>query len=71
MAGQEISNACMHFIGRLKRREVQGSFVVALETALILRQSISQMRWQSAEQLIAQIKEIGRPLAQAQPNGGL
>ncbi|KAI8079091.1 uncharacterized protein B0P05DRAFT_542286 [Gilbertella persicaria] len=56
------------FIQKLKRRQVVGSFFVARETAIILRQVVSTTRWRDANELIDVITRIGSNLASAQPN---
>ncbi|KAJ1928286.1 GCD complex subunit gcd7 [Tieghemiomyces parasiticus] len=54
-------------VAKLKRRQITGSFPIALETAALLRQIVSVSRWSNAAELIAKIKLEGRRLASAQP----
>ncbi|KAG0170174.1 Translation initiation factor eIF-2B subunit beta [Apophysomyces sp. BC1034] len=56
-----------NFISRLKRRQVIGSYEVAEETAIILRQAVSTTRWKDVDILLDMITEIGGRLAAAQP----
>jgi len=55
------------FISRLKRRQIVGSYEVAKETAIILRQVVSTTRWSDATVLIQIIKDLGSRLSAAQP----
>ncbi|CAO3664168.1 unnamed protein product [Umbelopsis vinacea] len=55
------------FISRLKRRQIVGSYEVAKETAIILRQVVSTTRWSDASALVQIITDLGRRLAAAQP----
>ncbi|KAG2227197.1 hypothetical protein INT45_008441 [Circinella minor] len=56
-----------NFITRLKRRQVIGSYEVAKETAVILRQAVSMSKWRDADALIDIIRDLGGRLASAQP----
>ncbi|KAF7729023.1 Translation initiation factor eIF-2B subunit beta [Apophysomyces ossiformis] len=56
-----------NFISRLKRRQVIGSYEVAKETAVLLRQAVSTTRWRDVETLLDLITELGGRLAAAQP----
>ncbi|KAI8149260.1 hypothetical protein BJV82DRAFT_587307 [Fennellomyces sp. T-0311] len=56
-----------NFITRLKRRQVIGSYEVAKETAVILRQAVSMSKWRDADALIDIIRDLGGRLAAAQP----
>ncbi|KAK4510559.1 uncharacterized protein ATC70_004990 [Mucor velutinosus] len=55
------------FILRLKTREIIGSYEVAKETAIILRQAVSTTRWYNVDLLIEFITELGSRLVAAQP----
>ncbi|KAG2178078.1 hypothetical protein INT43_003331 [Umbelopsis isabellina] len=55
------------FISRLKRRQIVGSYEVAKETAIILRQVVSTTRWSDASVLVHVITDLGRRLVAAQP----
>lgn len=52
---------------RLRRRQVVGSRVSAIETILVLRQVLSKARFNSFDQLIAIIRAVGKRLLEAQP----
>eukprot|EP01118_Nematostelium_gracile_P016102 TRINITY_DN6594_c0_g1_i1.p1 TRINITY_DN6594_c0_g1~~TRINITY_DN6594_c0_g1_i1.p1 ORF type:complete len:344 (+),score=96.05 TRINITY_DN6594_c0_g1_i1:106-1137(+) len=54
-------------ITSLKRRQIEGSFNVAKETAEIMRMLISKLRFNNLNEVIASIKEVGRRLVAAQP----
>ncbi|KAL7313218.1 GCD complex subunit gcd7 [Mucor circinelloides] len=56
------------FIQKLKRRQIVGSFFVAKETAIILRQVVSISRWRDAHVLIDIVTQVGIRLTSAQPN---
>ncbi|CEP17817.1 hypothetical protein [Parasitella parasitica] len=56
------------FVHKLKRRQIVGSFFVAKETAIILRQVVSISRWRDAHVLIDIVTQVGIRLASAQPN---
>lgn len=63
----EINVIIDTFIARLKRRHIQGSYAIALETLQILKRFISAARWNHVNELIAQIRELGNRLEKAQP----
>lgn len=52
---------------RLRRRKIQGSQAVALETALLLRHVVSTFKWSHIDQLLVHLKRVGRRLVAAQP----
>ncbi|CAO0793987.1 unnamed protein product [Mucor circinelloides] len=56
-----------NFILRLKTRQIIGSYEVAKETAIILRQAVSTTRWYNVDLLIESITELGSRLVAAQP----
>ncbi|CAB52277.1 translation initiation factor eIF2B beta subunit [Schizosaccharomyces pombe] len=59
--------AVSSLIADLKSRKVQGPFAVAVETALVMRQVISQTRWSTVDQLIDTVRAVGSTLVKAQP----
>ncbi|CCH41722.1 Methylthioribose-1-phosphate isomerase [Wickerhamomyces ciferrii] len=52
---------------KLKRRQISGSYFVALETCQLLMRVISAARWNNTNQLIEQIRQLGKTLINAQP----
>ncbi|KAJ3123235.1 Translation initiation factor eIF-2B subunit beta [Nowakowskiella sp. JEL0407] len=50
---------------RIRRLHVSGSYAVALETLLLLRNYITSTRWKGAGSLLADVREIGRHLVSA------
>ncbi|ORY87690.1 translation initiation factor eIF-2B subunit beta [Protomyces lactucae-debilis] len=54
-------------VARLRRRQLVGSYAVASETALLLRQVVSTFRWQHIDQLIDHVRDVGSRLVTAQP----
>jgi translation initiation factor 2B subunit (eIF-2B alpha/beta/delta family) len=50
-------------------RQIVGSYEVAKETAIILRQVVSTTRWSDASVLVQIITDLGRRLVAAQPKG--
>ena len=69
MVAKDVHVATDHLAARLALRQVQGSWEVASETVLLLRQAVSTARWNTVDQLIAIIHGIGRKLIKAQPRG--
>ncbi|CDR40273.1 CYFA0S04e07030g1_1 [Cyberlindnera fabianii] len=61
------SNQVDTFIEKLKRRQISGSYVVALETCQLLMRVISAARWSHPDQLINEIRQLGSRLEKAQP----
>lgn len=55
------------FIAKLKRKQVVGSYAIALETLQILKRFISAARWNHVNELIGQIRSLGDKLEKAQP----
>jgi translation initiation factor eIF-2B subunit beta len=51
------------------RRHIEGSYNVGKETAEILRLYISKSRFHTLNELMQNIKEIGKRLIKAQPTG--
>jgi translation initiation factor 2B subunit (eIF-2B alpha/beta/delta family) len=59
---------CSDYYSHLpKFRQIVGSYEVAKETAIILRQVVSTTRWSDASALVQIITDLGRRLAAAQP----
>lgn len=50
-------------------RQISGSYTVSLETAQLLKLVVSNARFNSIEDLINAIKEVGKELSLAQPKG--
>ncbi|CAI4625739.1 BLD_1a_G0037530.mRNA.1.CDS.1 [Saccharomyces cerevisiae] len=55
------------FVAKLKRRQVQGSYAIALETLQLLMRFISAARWNHVNDLIEQIRDFGNSLEKAHP----
>lgn len=55
------------FVANLKRRQVQGSYAIALETLQLLMRFISAARWSHVNDLIEQIRDLGNSLEKAHP----
>lgn len=55
------------FIARLKRRQVEDAYAIALETLQILKRFISQARWIHVGELIEQMRNLGNRLEKAHP----
>ncbi|KAI8643481.1 hypothetical protein BD408DRAFT_475324 [Parasitella parasitica] len=55
------------FILKLKTRQIIGSYKVAKETAVILRQAVSSTRWYNVNLLIEFVTDLGSRLVAAQP----
>ncbi|CAI1594559.1 hypothetical protein SEUBUCD646_0L03410 [Saccharomyces eubayanus] len=55
------------FVAKLKRRQVQGSYAIALETLQLLMRFISAARWNHVNELIEQIRDLGNRLEKAHP----
>lgn len=55
------------FIARLRRKQILGSYEVAIETAQLLVKVVSLTKWKSLDELIKTISSIGRDLIDAQP----
>ncbi|ODV94781.1 hypothetical protein PACTADRAFT_43645 [Pachysolen tannophilus NRRL Y-2460] len=54
-------------VNKLKRRQISGSYTVAIETCQLLMRVISASRWNHPDQLIDIIAQVGKKLVQAQP----
>jgi translation initiation factor eIF-2B subunit beta len=63
---KDITTAVDELVRRLKTRELQGSRRVAVETAYLLRNVVSQTKWNDMNTLMNTIRNIGRRLVQAQ-----
>jgi translation initiation factor eIF-2B subunit beta len=66
-ASKDVSVQVDTFIEKLKRRQISGSYKVALETCQLLMRVISAARWNHPDQLILQIRQLGKRLENAQP----
>eukprot|EP01113_Clastostelium_recurvatum_P019384 TRINITY_DN2284_c0_g1_i2.p1 TRINITY_DN2284_c0_g1~~TRINITY_DN2284_c0_g1_i2.p1 ORF type:complete len:349 (-),score=89.90 TRINITY_DN2284_c0_g1_i2:52-1098(-) len=55
------------FIVDLKRKQVKGSYNVAVRTAEFARQVISHSKWSNAKQLLDILREVGSRLVHASP----
>ena len=55
------------FIAKLKRKQIVGSYHIALETLQLLKRFVSAVRWSHVNELIAQLRELGLQLERAQP----
>ncbi|KAL1757236.1 hypothetical protein FB107DRAFT_260255 [Schizophyllum commune] len=62
-----IQRQVENLASRLRRRQVVGSRVAALETVRLLRQVVSKARFHNIEQLVRIIRTVGRRLVDAQP----
>lgn len=56
------------FTAQLQRREIVGSRAVALATANLISRFVSSRRWPTADDLITQVRRLGRELERAQPH---
>ncbi|CCE63755.1 hypothetical protein TPHA_0F02750 [Tetrapisispora phaffii CBS 4417] len=63
----EINVMIDTFIARLKRRNIEGSYAIALETLQILKRFISAVRWSHVNELIEQIRNLGNRCEKAHP----
>lgn len=63
----DINVTVEHFIARLKRRQIDGPYAMALETLQLLKRFISQARWSHVSELIEQIRQLANRLEKAQP----
>ncbi|KAH3678198.1 hypothetical protein WICMUC_001627 [Wickerhamomyces mucosus] len=55
------------FVEKLKRRQINGSYHVALETCQLLMKVVSVAKWNHIDQLIQHIRQLGLRLEKAQP----
>ncbi|KAK9764917.1 GCD complex subunit gcd7 [Basidiobolus ranarum] len=67
IAPKDLNAQIDHFIARLKRRQVIGSWQVSVETAILLRQVVSISRWNNVDVLLETVKSVGKRLVAAQP----
>ncbi|SCV00634.1 LAMI_0G06348g1_1 [Lachancea mirantina] len=63
----ELNATIASFCDRLKRRQITGSYHVALETLQLLKRFISAARWSHTNELIAQLRDLGSRLEKAHP----
>ncbi|KAI0463722.1 hypothetical protein LJB42_002727 [Komagataella kurtzmanii] len=64
---QQIQEQVDGLVYKLKRRQLAGSYKVAIETAQLLMRLITMARWKNTDQLIELIRDAGRQLIAAQP----
>ncbi|KAK9321497.1 hypothetical protein V1517DRAFT_326288 [Lipomyces orientalis] len=64
---KDLNTQIESFVAQIKRRQIQGSYNVALATAQLLLRVVSATRWTHIDQLITQIKMLGKRLQSAQP----
>ncbi|CAL9732899.1 translation initiation factor eIF-2B subunit beta [Monosporozyma unispora] len=55
------------FIAKLKRKQIVGSYAIALETLQLLKRFTSAARWTHVTELITQLRALGLQLERAQP----
>ncbi|KAL1920911.1 uncharacterized protein VTP21DRAFT_11546 [Calcarisporiella thermophila] len=67
MTPRDLTIQIESLIVKLKRRQIVGSFNVAIETAMLMRKVVSQSRWNRVNQIIAIVKDVGIRLMEAQP----
>ena len=65
--GKDLRLQLDSLVDRIRRRQLVGSWFIALETALLLRHCVSASRWSSAEQLLSNLRAIGQLLCDALP----
>lgn len=63
----DINVTIEYFIAKLRRRQIDGPYAMALETLQILKRFISAARWSHVSELIEQIRELANRLEKAQP----
>lgn len=68
MSSQDIDIIVDSFIDKLRRRQIMGSYQVALETLQILMRFVSAIRWSGMDDLINQIRKLCDRVEKAQPN---
>ncbi|CCF55918.1 hypothetical protein KAFR_0A04820 [Kazachstania africana CBS 2517] len=64
---QEINIIINSFVAKLKRRQIEGSYLIALETLQLLKRFISASRWNHVNELIEQVRELGALLEKSYP----
>lgn len=67
MAQHRLDILVDSFVNKLKRRQITGSYKVALETCQFLMRVTSSSRWQNADEFIQLIRGIGQRIVKAQP----
>ena len=63
----DINVSIEYFIARLKRRQIDDTYAMALETLQLLKRFISAARWNHVTELIEQIRQLADRLEKAQP----
>lgn len=64
----DINVSIEYFIARLKRRQIDSTYAMALETLQLLKRFISAARWNHVSELIEQIRQLADRLEKAQPS---
>lgn len=64
---KELNTQVQNFVTKLRRREVVGAYPVALETAYLMRNTVSLTRWTSADHLRETVKQVGKAIIPANP----
>ncbi|KAK7208192.1 beta subunit of the translation initiation factor eIF2B [Myxozyma melibiosi] len=64
---KDLNTHIESFLAQMKRRQIKGPHDVALATAQLLLRVVSAARWTHIDQLITQIKVVGKRLQSAQP----
>ena len=63
----DVDKLIESFVIKFKRREIRGSSKVSKETAIVLRQIISTGRFQTVQEILKIIREVGKRLTSAHP----
>ncbi|KNC83853.1 hypothetical protein SARC_03910 [Sphaeroforma arctica JP610] len=58
----------LDIISRFQRRDIKGSFDAATATVLLMRDVISQSRWNTAAEIMDIVRAVGKRVATAMPN---
>lgn len=66
-SSSDINVTIESFIARLKRRQIDSPYAMALETLQILKRFISAARWSHVSELIEQVRDFANRLEKAHP----
>ncbi|CCH61160.1 hypothetical protein TBLA_0E01000 [Henningerozyma blattae CBS 6284] len=66
-SNKDLNTIVNSFIDKLKRREIEGSYFIALETLQFLKRFLSIARWNNINELITIIRQLGNKIEKAQP----
>ncbi|QLG74344.1 hypothetical protein HG535_0G02280 [Zygotorulaspora mrakii] len=66
-SSSDINVTIESFLARLRRRQIDSPYAMALETLQILKRFISAARWSHVNELIEQIRDLANRLEKAQP----